>query len=145
TLTAKQSLFVRWSWKHLDSQSLTDNFLNSVNNFLPPDNDLEHNNNLIVSHNYAISDHLVNEARFGLSYYQLQVTFPIQGEASVAALGLQGLDLNDHPSTGAFPIFNFSDDAVNYSQIGRDKDGKTKSQTIQFADNLTWVNGKHTM
>src|SRR4029077_4890912 len=106
TLTAKQSLFVRWSWKHLDSQSLTDNFLNSVNNFLPPDNDLEHNNNLIVSHNYAISDHLVHEARFGLSYYQLQETYPIQGAALVDNLGLQDLDLSDLPSTGAFLIFN---------------------------------------
>jgi hypothetical protein len=67
TLTAKQSLFVRWSWKRLNSQSLTDSFLNTVNNFLPPDTDLENNKNLIVSHNYAISDHLVNEARFGLS------------------------------------------------------------------------------
>ncbi len=63
-----QSLFVRWSWKHLNSQSLTDSFLGTVNNFLPPDSDLEHNNNLIVSHNYAITDRLVNEARFGLSY-----------------------------------------------------------------------------
>src|SRR6266436_5293205 len=76
TLTAKQSLFVRWSWKRLNSQSLTDSFLNTVNNFLPTDTDLENNKNLIVSHNYAISDHLVNEARFGLSYYQLQVSFP---------------------------------------------------------------------
>ncbi len=145
TLTAKQSLFVRWSWKHLNSQSLTDNFLNSVNNFLPPDSDLEHNKNLIVSHNYAINDHLVNEARFGLSYYQLQVLFPIQGASAVSTLGLQGLDTSDHPDTGAFPNFNFSDDAGNYSQIGRDKDGTTKSLTIQFADNLTWIKGKHAM
>jgi TonB dependent receptor len=27
----------------------------------------------------------------------------------------------------------------------RDKDGITKSQTIQFADNLSWVKGRHTM
>src|SRR5467141_3088610 len=78
TLTSKQSLFVRWSWKYLNAQSLTDSFLGTVNNFLPTDTDLENNKNLIVSHNYAISDHLVNEARFGLSTYQLQVRFPIQ-------------------------------------------------------------------
>ena len=138
TLTSKQSLFVRWSWKRLNSQSLTDSFLNTVNNFLPPDTDLENNKNLIVSHNYAISDHLVNEARFGLSYYQLQVSFPIQGAAAISSLGLQGLDISDHPATSAFPTFNFSDDIGNYSPIGRDKAGTTKSQTIQFADNLTW-------
>jgi hypothetical protein len=30
TLTGKQSLFVRWSWKRLNSQSLTGSFLNTV-------------------------------------------------------------------------------------------------------------------
>jgi Carboxypeptidase regulatory-like domain len=145
TLTSKQSLFVRWSWKHLNSQSLTDSFLGTVNNFLPPDSDLEHNKNFIVSHNYAITDRLVNEARFGLSFYQLQVLFPIQGAAAISTLGLQGLDISDHPTVSAFPIFTFGDDAGNYSPIGRDKAGTTKSQTIQFADNLTWIKGKHTL
>jgi hypothetical protein len=145
TLTSKQSMFVRWSWKHLTAQSLTDTALNTVNNFLPPDQDAEHNNNLIVSHNYLIANNLVNEARFGLSYWQFQVKFPIQGAAAVSNLGLTGLDLSDHPNTGAFPLFNFSDDPGNFSPIGRDKDGITKSQTIQFADNLTWIKGRHTM
>jgi hypothetical protein len=87
----------------------------------------------------------VNEARFGVSLWKLQVLFPIQGATAVSTLGLKGLDLSDHPNTGAFPIFNFSDDPGNYSPIGRDKDGTTKSQTIQFADNLTWIKGRHTM
>jgi hypothetical protein len=145
TLTSKQSMFVRWSWKHLTEQSLTDTALNTVNNFLPPDQDAEHNNNLIVSHNYLITNNLVNEARFGLSFWQFQVKFPLQGAVAISNLGLTGLDLSDHPNAGAFPIFNFSDDPGNYSPIGRDKDGITKSQTIQFADNLTWIKGRHTM
>jgi hypothetical protein len=49
---------------------------------------------------------------------------------------------SDHPTAGAFPIFDFSDDSGNYSVIGRDKDGVTKSQTIQFADNFTWIKGR---
>ena len=145
TITSKQSMFVRWSWKHLSAQSLTDTALNTVNNFLPPDQDAEHNNNLIVSHNYLITNNLVNEARFGLSFWQLQIKFPIQGAAAISTLGLTGLDISDHPTTGAFPIFNFGDDPGNYSPIGRDKDGVTKSQTIQFADSLTWIKGRHTM
>jgi Carboxypeptidase regulatory-like domain len=145
TLTAKQSMFVRWSWKHLTAQSLADTALNTVNNFLPPDQDAEHNNNLLISHNYLLTNHLVNEARFGLSFWQFQVNFPILGAAAISNLGLTGLDLSDHPDAGAFPIFNFSDDPGNYSPIGRDKDGTTKSQTIQFADNFTWIKGRHTM
>ena len=145
TITSKQSMFVRWSWKHLSARSLTDTALNTVNNFLPPDQDSEHNNNLIISYNYLITNNLVNEARFGLSFWQLQVKFPIQGAVAISTLGLTGLDLSDHPTTGAFPIFNFSDDPGNYSPIGRDKDGVTKSQTIQFDDNLTWIKGRHTL
>jgi hypothetical protein len=145
TLTSKQSLFVRWSWKRLTGQSLTDSYLGTLNSFLPPDQDTENNNNLIVSHNYLISNNLVNEARFGVSLWQLQIHFPIEGATAVSTLGLTGLDLSDHPTAGAFPIFNFSDDPGNYSPIGRDKDGTTKSQTIQFADNLTWIKGRHTM
>src|SRR5580704_1977794 len=145
TLTSKQSMFVRWSWKHLSAQSLTDAALNTVNNFLPPDQDTEHNNNLIVSHNYLLTNNLVNEARFGVSLWQFQVKFPIEGAAAISTLGLTGLDLTDHPDTGGFPIFNFSDDSGNYSPIGRDKDGVTKSQTIQFADNLSWLKGRHTL
>ena len=145
TITSKQSMFVRWSWKRLDAQSLTDAALSTVNNFLPPDQDTEHNNNIIVSHNYLITNNLVNEARFGLSFWQFQVKLPIQGAAAISTLGLTGLDLSDHPNAGAFPIFNFSDDPGNYSVIGRDKDGVTKSQTIQFADNFTWIKGRHTM
>jgi hypothetical protein len=132
-------------WKHLSAQSLTDPALNTVNNFLPPDEDAEHNNNLIVSHNYLITNNLVNEVRFGLSFWQFQVKFPIQGTSAISTLGLVGLDPSDHPTAGAFPIFNFSDDSGNYSVIGRDKDDVTKSQTIQFADNFTWIKGRHTM
>ncbi len=145
TITSKQSMFVRWSWKHISAQSLTDTALGTVNNFLPPDQDSEHNNNLIVSHNYLITNNLVNEARFGVSLWQFQVNFPIEGASAISTLGLTGLDLSDHPDTGAFPIFNFSDDSGNYSPIGRDKDGTTKSQTIQFADNLSWIKSHHTM
>jgi hypothetical protein len=145
TITSKQSIFVRWSWKHLTAKSLTDSALSTVNNFLPPDQDSEHNNNVIVSHNYLITNNLVNEARFGLSFWQFQVKFPIQGAAAISTLGLTGLNLSDHPTSGGFPIFNFNDDPGNYSPIGRDKDGITKSQTIQFADNLTWIKARHTM
>ncbi len=145
TITSKQSMFVRWSWKDIGAQSLTDTALSTVNNYLPPDQDTEHNKNLIVSHNYLITNNLVNEARFGLSLWQFQVFFPIEGASAISTLGLTGLDLSDHPDAGAFPIFNFSDDSGNYSPIGRDKDGTTKSQTIQFADNLSWIKGRHTM
>ena len=109
---------------------------------LPSDHDKETDRNLIFSHNYAITNTLVNEARFGLSLFRMAVQFPIQGATAVSQLGLQGLDLSDHPTAHAFPTFNFND-GTGLTSIGRDKAGVTKSQTIQFTDNLSWVRGKH--
>lgn len=136
SLTTKQNIFARWSWKHVSSTV--------ANNFLPSDADSERNKNLIISHNYLLTDHLINEARVGVTLYQLGVAFPIEGATAVSALGLQGLNLSDHPTTAAFPTFNFSD-GTTFTPIGRDKAGTTQSQTIQFADNFTWIKGKHTM
>lgn len=136
TLTDKQSLYLRWSWKNIDSTL--------PNVLLPSDRDAESDRNLIFSHNYAITSRLVNEARFGLSFFKLGVQFPIEGATAIQQLGLIGLDLSDHPTAEAFPTFNFSD-GTGFTPIGRDKAGTTKSQTIQFTDNLSWVKGKHSL
>jgi Carboxypeptidase regulatory-like domain len=136
TLTAKQSLYGRWSAKNLS--------VTPPNALLPADHDSETDRNLIFSHNYAITNTLVNEARFGLSLFRFGVQFPIEGASAVQTLGLVGLDLSDHPDAAAFPTFNFND-GTGFTPIGRDKAGVTKSQTIQFSDNLSWTRGKHSM
>jgi hypothetical protein len=135
-LTPKQSVYARWSSKTIDSTV--------PNVLLPADQDLETDRNLIFSHNYAITNTLVNEARFGLSLFKLAVQFPIQGADAIQQLGLLGLDISDHPNAQAFPIFDFSD-GTGFTSFGRDKAPVIKSQTIQFTDNLSWVKGKHTM
>ena len=57
---------------------------------------------------------------------------------------MQGLNLGDVPGVNAFPTFDFSD-GTGFTPIGRDKTGVLRSQTLQFADNLSWVKGSHTM
>lgn len=135
TLTSKQSLYGRWSAKNISTTV--------PNALLPSDHDSETDRNLIVSHNYAITNTLVNEARFGVSLFRIGVQFPIEGASAIQQLGLLGLDLSDHPTANAFPTFNFSDTGL--TPIGRDKAGVTKSQTIQFTDNISWARGKHTL
>ena len=134
-LTAKQSLYMRWSAKNISATV--------PNLLLPSDSDHETDRNLIFSHNYAIKNTLVNEARFGVSLFRIGVNFPIDGASAVQQLGLTGLDISDHPTASAFPTFNFSDTGL--TPLGRDKTGVTKSQTIQFTDNLGWSRGKHSM
>jgi hypothetical protein len=135
-LTVKQSLYARWSAKDISTTV--------PNALLPSDLDSETDRNLIFSHNYAITNTLVNEARFGLSLFRIGVNFPIEGATAVQQLGLVGLDLSDHPTADAFPTFNFND-GTGLTPIGRDKAGVTKSQTVQFTDNLSWARGKHSL
>jgi hypothetical protein len=136
TISDKQQLYGRWSWKNVNSTF--------TNNLLPTEVHQESNRNLIVSHNYTIRPTLLNEARFGLTFYTAVVKFPISGASAVQQLGLHGLNLGDVPNVNAFPTFDFSD-GTNFTPIGRDKTGTTRSQTLQFTDNLSWVKGNHTV
>jgi len=136
TISAKQSLYSRWSSKGISTTV--------PNSLLPSDVDSESDHNLIFSHNFAMTNNLVNEARFGLSFFRIRVNFPIEGAAAVQKLGLEGLDLSDHPTQAAFPTFNFND-GTGLTPVGRDKAGVTKSQTVQFTDNLGWAHGKHSL
>jgi hypothetical protein len=135
-LNSKQQLYGRWSWKNVDTDA--------VNGLLPTEQHLETNRNLILSHSYAIHPNLLNEIRFGLTYYALKVDFPISGAGAVQALGLTGLDLSDVPGVNGFPTFDFSD-STGFTPIGRDKTGITRSQTLQLTDNLSWIKGEHTL
>ncbi len=135
-INAQQQLYGRWTWKNVDTTA--------ANNLLPSERDHETNRNLILSHNYSIRPTLLNEVRFGLTYYSRTVNFPISGADAVQRLGLTGLNLSDVPGVNAFPTFDFSD-STGFTTIGRDKTGVLRSQTIQFTDNLSWVKGKHTM
>ncbi len=135
-LTAKQQIFARFSWKNL----LTD----AANPLLPNDVDTEHNRSLLASYNYAISPKWVNEFRFGFTNALTSVDFPILGSAAISQLGLQGIDISQHPTGEAFPTFNFSDGS-GFTPIGRDRTGITQSETLEFTDNLTRQMGKHAL
>ena len=135
-ISSKQSLYARFSRK---------NILQDVANpFLPNDADSIHNRSLLVSYTYTISPRLLNEFRFGLTNAITSVGFPIEGAQALDNLGLQGVNISQHPLTHAFPTFNFSD-GTGFEPIGRDKTGVTQSKTLQFSDNLTFTKGKHTL
>ena len=135
-ISDRQQFYGRWSWKNVDSTV--------ANQLLPSERNYETNRNLILSYNFAIRPTVLNEARFGLTYYARSVDFPIGGASAVQQLGLEGLNLGDVPGVNAFPTFDFSD-ATGFTPIGRDKTGILRSQTLQFADNLSWIKGSHTM
>ncbi|HEV3331727.1 MAG TPA: TonB-dependent receptor [Bryobacteraceae bacterium] len=135
-ITSNQQVYARFSWKNLRSDA--------VNPLLPNDINVEHDRSLLVSYNYTITPRTVNEFRFGFTNSLINTTFPIQGATADNQLGLTGISFANHPTTGAFPTFNFSDGS-GFTPIGRDKDGPGKSQTYQFTDNLTHTRGRHTI
>ena len=131
-----QQLYARFNWKNVTA--------NVVNPLLPNDLDHEHDRSFLISHNISIRPTLLNEFRFGFTHTLLTPTFPIEGAAAIAQLGLQNVDVSHHPTDGGFPSINFSD-GTGFTPIGRDHVGPTLSNTNQIADNLTHIRGKHTI
>jgi len=136
TITSKQSAYARFSRKNITTDY--------ANPLLPNDADSVHNRSLLVSYTYTITPKLVNECRYGFTNATTSVGFPIEGADALTQLHLSGVDISQHPTTHAFPTFNFS--AGNgFTPIGRDKTGVTQSKTMQFTDNVTYTIGKHTL
>jgi hypothetical protein len=136
TITSKQAAYARFSRKNITSDI--------ANNLLPNDADGIHNRSLLVSHTYTLSQHLVNEFRFGFTNVTTAVNFPIAGVDALAQLDLTGVNISQHPLTHAFPTFNFNA-GTNFTVIGRDKTGTTQSKTTQFTDNVSYNLGKHNL
>jgi hypothetical protein len=136
TINAKQSVYARFSRKNI-----TEDYANPL---LPDDIDSVHNRSFLVSHTYAITPRMLNEFRFGFTNVITSVDFPIEGAAALSQLDLTGVNISQHPTTHAFPTFNFSS-GTGFTPIGRDKTGVTQSKTLQFTDNLTYTVGRHTL
>jgi len=98
----------------------------------------------LISHTYTITPKLLNEFRYGFTNVITNVNFPIQGSDALSNLDLQGVNISQHPTTAAFPTFNFGA-GTGFTPIGRDKAGITRSKTMQFSDNVTYTFGKHTV
>jgi hypothetical protein len=135
-INSKQSVYARFSRKNI-----TEDYANPL---LPNDSDSIHNRSLLASYTYAMTARVVNELRFGFTNVITSVGFPIEGADALSQLDLTGVNISQHPTTHAFPTFNFSA-GTGFTPIGRDKTGVTQSKTTQFTDNLTWTLGKHTL
>lgn len=136
TIADKQSAYARFSRKNIRQDV--------ANPLLPNDTDLIHNRSLLASYTYAITPKLLNEFRFGFTNVTTEVSFPIQGATALQNLDLTGVNISQHPTSHAFPTFNFSS-GTGFTAIGRDKTGVTQSRTMQFTDNVTSTWGRHTV
>jgi len=134
-ISSKQQIYGRFTWRELPSVG--------DQNLLPTDVIRENNKNMVVSYNNSLRPNLINEFRFGFSLWTRALNFPINGAKALSDLGIRGLDVSNHPESGAFPGFDFSD-GTGFTTIGRAKDGPTQSRSFQFTDNVSLIKGSHT-
>ena len=141
TITSKQQIYARYSWKNA---LYNEGAMGApAGQFLPNVAAHDQNRSLLISYNYVIRPNLVNEFRFGFTNFHENDNFPIQGTSAISQLGLQGINISQHPTGDAFPTFTFSDGT--FSSIGQDRTGTTMSKNMQFTDNLTRIIGNHTL
>jgi hypothetical protein len=140
-INSKQQVYARFNRKNLT--------VNVVNPLLPNDVDTEHDRSFLISHNYVINAHMLNEFRYGFTDTILAPNFGIEGAAALQGLGVQlggdqGVNVSNHPTDQGFPTIVFND-GTNFTAIGRDHVGPTQSTTKQIADNFTYTKGRHTI
>jgi hypothetical protein len=136
TINTKQNIFGRWTYKNGRP-------VNPSGLGLPAEADFEHDNQIVIAHNYAITPRLINELRGGISSGQLGGTFPIDGPAFMQQLGLNPQQLGPFPP-GGFPDFVF-EPRGGINAIVHTRPNPQLSHNFQINENLTWTKGKHTM
>jgi hypothetical protein len=132
TFSQKHSVFGRWTAK-------TNPTLNPNNLLLPGDTNALDLNQLVASHTWTIKPNLLNELRGGYSYNDSTTQFGFDGRAFTDALNLR--DIQRNIFFNGLP--NFAID--QYTSFSKGRPGFSRSTTIQFIDNLTWIKGRHTL
>jgi hypothetical protein len=141
TINSKQNLFGRWTYKNIRTVNP-----NAADQLLPSEHDFEHDNQIVIAHNYAITPNLINELRVGLSRGNHGGTFAFDGAPFMQTLGLNlgpPNGLGPHFGPGGFPEFAF--ESMGITRIYHSQINPLLSNNLQVNENLTWTKGKHTM
>jgi hypothetical protein len=129
---SKLSVTGRFTFKNIPSLSPEELSIPSSTNY-------EHVRMLAASATYTIKPTLVDEFRFGLTDDHSGTTNPYDGKSFTTALGFE--NINDLWWDG-LPDLSFSGPTTGLG-VGR-MNSVSQSSTLQFADNLSWIKGRHT-
>jgi hypothetical protein len=137
TVNSKHSVFGRWTYKN--KRQVYPQYGDLL---LPSDHDFEHDNQIVIAHNFVITPKLINELRGGLSWGDQGGTFSFNGPGFMQQLGLNPKELGPFPG-GGFPEFAFETSGV--SRIFHSRPPDVLSHNLQINENLSWTVGRHTM
>ena len=132
TISNRQSLFGRLSWKNADSVS-------PLVFLLPNDTGANDSRSMTLSHVASLKPNLVNEFRFGFAISNAVTTYGFDGRKITAEIGLKTpaeLTFNGLPS------FSFGSGT---SGFGAGKPSFNFSHSYQWNNNTTWTVGRHTV
>ncbi len=138
-LTSKQSIFGRFSWKNQSASYPQD-----LGTKAGPEAQSITPRSIAISHNYSIKADLLNEFRFGWLTQATATSYPQfpNGAQLISDLGLTGL--GPFPAGSAIPQFSFTGSS-GLTGVGGERGHVLTEHKMQFADNLTWIHGRHTM
>jgi Carboxypeptidase regulatory-like domain len=143
TLTSKQSMFVRGTYKTRSvitppNPNCPGYCVNAGSPITGAFGNPETDQGVTFSHNYAISNSLVNEFRAGFNGTHY-TTAMIEGSTAgyLGLAGIQGITPNPVPTA---PDVNIT----GFMVTGGGNPSVQHSVIVQLIDNLTWTKGKHT-
>ena len=104
---------------------------------------IDDTDNFGLTYDYNIKSNLLNEARFGYVRQYFAVTFPQfpNGAALIAQLGLNLP--GPFQSGSAIPGFIFQQSSI--ASTANNRQENRHEHRFQFADNLTWIHGRHVL
>lgn len=99
--------------------------------------------NVVGAWNWIVRANLLNEFRFGFSMQDSISTFGIGGKTFdgpglLKTVGMQGIR-TDPPQGSQVPDISIN----GFAGTGQGRESVTRSRNVQFADNLTWLKGRH--
>jgi hypothetical protein len=131
--TDKLQGFARYTFKNVTSLNPQDLLVPSVTGF-------DDYRILASSLVYAFSPSLLNEFRFGFTVEKNGMRNEIDGRPYTAAAGFQPVGSN-YPANGMAAIWFPNMTMVKAGNLNN----TSQSHLFQYADNLTWTKGKHTL
>lgn len=140
TLNSKQQIYARYTYKNRRVLLPPSNGVN-----VPAQGSLSEpqiSGALVVAYNWAIAPTIINEARGGFTRVHTGYSAAITTQQSVQALGLTSPPLKNFPPVFGVPRVTITGFAGVTEQVVFTRPHEA---TYQFLDNLTWIQGKHTM
>jgi hypothetical protein len=131
-VTSKNTAFARLTYKRRETLTAP-----TASPLLGGGTSLENDYGISGADNYVITPNFVNEARVGYTGTNTGSNYNYTAQGIESDLGLQ---LAGPPPPGAAaPSFSIS----GFTGTGGGTTGISKTNTLQFLDNLTWTKGRH--